>query len=99
MAFLLCHLPFLAGILIFLTLHLGLTLMKATASYSYEGLVAADIEPYAADRDGVSDKGCESRLSRYPQAVFKLGAPSERLLEFDTCSNPLSHHGRFEGLY
>ena len=38
-AFLFCHLPFLAGILIFLTLHLGLTLMKATASYSYEGLM------------------------------------------------------------
>ena len=36
-----CHLPFLAGILFFLTLHLGLTSMRATASRSYEGLVAA----------------------------------------------------------
>ena len=35
------HLPFLVGILAFLTLHLGLTSMRATASYSYEGLVAA----------------------------------------------------------
>ena len=70
--------------------------MKVTASYSYEGLVAADIEPYAVDRDGVSYKGCERRLSRYPQAGFKPGAPSERPLEFDACYNPLGHHGRFE---
>ena len=33
--------PFLAGILIFSTLHLGLTSMRATASYLYERLVAA----------------------------------------------------------
>ena len=50
----LCHFPFLAGILIFLTLHLGLTSMRATAYYSYEGLVAAAIDPYAAYPDGVS---------------------------------------------
>ena len=37
-----CHLPFLAGILIFLTLHLGLT-SRVTATYLYEGLVAAAI--------------------------------------------------------
>ena len=36
-----CHLPFLAGILVFSTLDLGLTSMRATAFYSYEGLVAA----------------------------------------------------------
>ena len=48
------HLPFLVGILAFLTLHLGLTSMRATASYSYEGLVVAAIEPYAADRDKLS---------------------------------------------
>ena len=29
------------GIIVFLTHHLGLTSMRATASYSYEGLVAA----------------------------------------------------------
>ena len=39
--FLFCHLPFLAGILVFSTLHLGLTSMRATASYLYEGLAAA----------------------------------------------------------
>ena len=50
----LCHLPFLVVILAFLTLHLGLTLKRATASYLYEGLVTAAIEPYAADRDRVS---------------------------------------------
>ena len=43
---LLCHLPFLVGILLFLTLHLDLTSMSATASYSYEGFVAAANEPY-----------------------------------------------------
>ena len=67
--------------------------MKATASYSYEGLVAADIEPYAADRDGVSDKGCESRLSRYPQAVFKLGAPS-----YLNLTHALTHSATMAGL-
>ena len=36
----LCHLPFLAGILIFSTHHLGLTLLRASASYSYESHVA-----------------------------------------------------------
>ena len=50
----LCHLPFLGGILVFLTLHLGLTSMRATASYSYEVLVAATFQFYAADPDGVS---------------------------------------------
>ena len=39
----LCYLPFLAGILVFMTLHVGLTTMRATASYLYEGLVAAAI--------------------------------------------------------
>ena len=30
-----------------------------------------------------------------PRGGFKpAGASSERLLEFDTCSNPLGHHGR-----
>ena len=37
--FLLCHLSFLAGILVFWTLHLGLTLMRPAASYLYEGLI------------------------------------------------------------
>ena len=37
------HLPFLVGILIFWTHHLGLTSKRATASYLYEGLVAAAI--------------------------------------------------------
>ena len=48
----LCYLPFLAGILAFSTLHLDLTSVRATASYSYEGLVAMAIEPYVADCDG-----------------------------------------------
>ena len=39
----LCHLPFLGGILVFLTLHLGLTSMRATASYSYQGLVGVPL--------------------------------------------------------
>ena len=58
MLFFFCHLPFFAGILFFLTHHLGLTLMRATASYLYEGLVASPFVPYAADRDGVSTIGC-----------------------------------------
>ena len=37
------HLLFLVGILIFWTHHLGLTSKRATASYLYEGLVAAAI--------------------------------------------------------
>ena len=49
---------FRAVILIFSTPHLGLTLMRATASYLYEGLVASPFVPYAADRDGVSTIGC-----------------------------------------
>ena len=44
--------PFLAGILIFSTLHLGLTSMRVTAYYLYERLVVVAIEPYIADRDG-----------------------------------------------
>ena len=48
-----CHLPFLVGILIFLTLHLGLTLMRVTAFYLYEGLLAMAIEHYAAYGDRV----------------------------------------------
>ena len=39
-------------------------LMRATASYSYEALVATAIEPFAADCDVVSTIGCESRLER-----------------------------------
>ena len=35
--------------------------MRATACYSSEGLVAVAIEPYAADRDGVSAIGGEIR--------------------------------------
>ena len=49
------------GILVFSTLHLGLILMRATASYLSEGLVAVAIEPYAADHDGVSAIGGEIR--------------------------------------
>ena len=37
--------------------------MRVTASYSYKRLVAAAIEPYSADHDGVSAIGSESRLS------------------------------------
>ena len=33
---------------------LGLTSLRATASYLYEGLVAANVEPCAADCDGVA---------------------------------------------
>ena len=29
------------------------------------------------------------------RAGFKPGSLSEHLLEFDTCSKPLGHHGRF----
>ena len=39
----LCYIPFLAGLLVFLILHLGLTSMRVTAYYSYEELVAAAI--------------------------------------------------------
>ena len=60
--FFFCHLPFLTGILTFSTLHLDLTLVRVTASYLYEGLVAAAIEPYAADCDWVSAIGYVSRL-------------------------------------
>ena len=48
-----CHLPFLAGILIFLTLHLDLTSARVTASCSDEVLVAVAIEPSAADPVGI----------------------------------------------
>ena len=41
--FVFCHFPFRVGILFFSTHHLGLTLMRATAFYPYEGLVAATI--------------------------------------------------------
>ena len=50
-SFLLCHLPFLAGILSSQPPGLGSYSMRMTASYSHEGLVAAAIEPYAADSD------------------------------------------------
>ena len=63
--FLLCHLPFLADILIFLTLHLVLTSIRATSSYLYEELVATAIKPYAAVRDWVSAIGCESGVSGF----------------------------------
>ena len=36
-----CHLPFLAGIVVVSTHNLGLTSMRATASYSYDKLVVA----------------------------------------------------------
>ena len=48
------------GILAFRPPGLGSYLMKMTSSYWYEGLVAAAIEPYAADCDGVSAIGCET---------------------------------------
>ena len=54
---LLCHLPFLASVLAFRPPGLGSYLMRATASYSNEGLVAAAIEPYAADCYRVSAVG------------------------------------------
>ena len=60
--FLLCHPSVLAGILTFSTLHLDHTSMRATASYSFEGLVAAAIEPCAADCGRVSAIVCESRF-------------------------------------
>ena len=52
------HRPFLA----FLTLYLDLTSVRATASYLFEGLVAAAIEPYATDCGRVSAVGCEGRF-------------------------------------
>ena len=55
--FLFCHLPFLAGFLLFSTHHLGLTSKRATASYSYEGLVAAAINKWSSIRD-VLDSVC-----------------------------------------
>ena len=58
--FLLCHLSFLAGILTFSTIHLDLTLVRAMASYLYEGFKAVAIEPFAADCGRVSAIGCES---------------------------------------
>ena len=61
-----CHLPFLVDILAFSILHLGLTLMRVTASYSYEGLLVVAIDPYAADHDGVSAIGCKSRFCSSP---------------------------------
>ena len=39
--------------------------MRVTASNSYEGLIAAAIEPYTAHHDGVSTTSCESRLSGF----------------------------------
>ena len=48
----LCHLPFLEGILGFRPPGLGSYSMRATASCSYEGLVAPPIEPYAVDLEG-----------------------------------------------
>ena len=53
-----CHLPYLVGILDFSTLHLGLTSMRATASYSYEGLLALAIWTGT----GVSAIVCKSRF-------------------------------------
>ena len=32
-----------------------------------------------------------------PRAGFEPGSLSDRLLEFDTRSEPLGHHGRFYG--
>ena len=46
--------PFLLGKLAFRPPGLGSHSMRATASYLYEGLAAAAIEPYAADRDRIS---------------------------------------------
>ena len=34
-----------------------------------------------------------------PEAGFKPGSLSECLLEFDTRSNPLGHHGRLGGIH
>ena len=66
LSFLICHLPFLAGILVFSILHLGLTLMWATASNSYEKACNKAIKPCAGNHDGVSAIGCErSRLYRF----------------------------------
>ena len=51
--------------------------MRVTASYLYEGLVATAIEPYAADRDGVSAKGFAflilSNQYRSPERDLNLG--------------------------
>ena len=44
--------------------------MRVTASYSYEGLVALAIEPYAADRDRVSAIDCESRWYKFIKDYF-----------------------------
>ena len=59
--------------------------MRATASYSYEGLIARDIEPCTADRDGVSAIGCESEFLPYnhPQGDSNLGPKDFSLLEFE----------------
>ena len=46
--------PLSCGYPLLFDLHLSLTLMRVTDSYLYEGIVAAAIEPSAADHDGIS---------------------------------------------
>ena len=76
---------------------MGLTSMRATASYSYEGLVAAAIEPFAADHDGVSGIGCESRFFVEPHAgirTWDLRRAIYQLKDITQRLRPLGHHGQ-----
>ena len=82
--FLFCHLPFFTGTLVFLILPLDLTTMRATASYSYERLVAVAIEPYAADQMGFSQVDTPSMISSPP--------PSTSKPDCSQCPSPIHHH-------
>ena len=55
--------------------------MRVTASYLYEGLVAEAIEPYAADRDGVSAVGLSAWDLR--RAIYQLRDVTQHLTGLD----------------
>ena len=80
-----------------------LTPVRATASYSFND----DFTLCCRPRGRVSTMGVARvllskfgrvriNLSIYtPSSGIQTGASTERLLEFDGCSNPLGHHGWF----
>ena len=69
----LCHLPFLAGILTLSTLHLGLTLMRVTASYPYVGLVATanSDKPFLTLSDQYSSPKWDLNLGLQASTMFE----------------------------
>ena len=92
----LCYLPFLASFLTFSTLHSDLTSVRVTASYSYEGLVAMAIEPYAADRDGYQLQVVRSLAGINSLSWVGFKPPEQSHASNEASALPPSHHGRLK---